>query len=72
MRGLMNIMEVLNMEAKYVSPQTASKMFAMSTRLLEDLRRLGGGPPFVKLSRKILYKVADFEKWLETKQGGGE
>ena len=65
-----DIMEVTNMEAKYVSPQTASKMFAMSTRLLEDMRKLGGGPPFVKLSRKVLYKVADFEKWLEEKQGG--
>jgi hypothetical protein len=58
------------MEAKYVTPQTASKMFAMSTRLLEDMRKFGGGPPFVKLSRKILYKVADFEKWLEERQGG--
>ena len=58
------------MEVKYVSPQTASKMFEMSTRFLEDMRKLGGGPPFVKLSRKVLYKVADFEKWLEERQGG--
>jgi len=66
----MGIMEVANMEVKYVSPQTASKMFEMSTRFLEDMRKLGGGPPFVKLSRKVLYKVADFEKWLEERQGG--
>ena len=66
----MGIMEVANMEVKYVSPQTASKMFAMSTRFLEDMRKLGGGPPFVKLSRKVLYKVTDFEKWLEERQGG--
>lgn len=58
------------MEPRYVSTQTASKVFQLSKRYLEFLRTQVDGPPFVKVGRRVLYKVADFESWLEKKQGG--
>jgi len=59
------------MEPRYVSTQTASKVFQLSKRYLEFLRTQEDGPPFVKVGRRVLYKVADFENWLEASQDKG-
>ena len=36
-----------------------------ATRRLEDLRRRGGGPPYVKHGRKVYYRPQDLEAWIE-------
>jgi hypothetical protein len=66
--------EVLDMETRYVSTKTASRVFQLSKRYLESLRSEGSGPPFVKVGKRVLYKVTDFETWLETsgKKRGSE
>jgi len=56
------------MEVRYVSTQTASRLFQLSKRYLELLRSRKDGPPFVKVGRRVLYKVVDFENWLEASQ----
>jgi predicted DNA-binding transcriptional regulator AlpA len=36
-----------------------------SASTLEKLRIYGGGPMFAKLGRRIVYKVADLDAWLD-------
>ncbi len=44
----------------------ASKSLGLTPRTLQGWRRLGGGPPFVKISsRCIRYRPQDLEKWAE-------
>lgn len=35
-----------------------------SASTLEKLRLYGGGPPFSKLGRRVVYRVADLDAWL--------
>lgn len=43
----------------------------LSTATLEAYRakpgRSGGGPPFARVGRKVLYRVADLDAWLAKK-----
>lgn len=40
----------------------------LSERTLERLRTTGlGGPPFVKLGRRVLYRAADVEAWIASR-----
>lgn len=43
----------------------------VSRALLRKWRRLGGGPPFVKLGRSVRYRELDLEKWLGERQNLG-
>ena len=50
--------------ARLTVQETASyTRLAKST--LDHLRVVGGGPYFIKLGRKVLYDVADLDRWLE-------
>jgi len=44
--------------------RTAEKL-GISPRSLEKWRLTGGGPPFLKLGRRVLYDPQDLEEWLE-------
>lgn len=48
----------------YTDPQFAA-LVQRSTRTTETWRRRGGGPPFVRLGRRILYRKRDVELWLQ-------
>jgi predicted DNA-binding transcriptional regulator AlpA len=46
------------------SEQTAQEL-KVSERTLEDWRRTGAGPPFIRISRRcVRYRRADIEAWL--------
>jgi excisionase family DNA binding protein len=49
---------VLNVKA-------AAKRLGLSKPHLDRLRITGGGPKFVKLGRRVVYRVADLDDWLE-------
>jgi hypothetical protein len=38
---------------------------AIGVRRLQQLRQRGGGPPFLKIGRRVLYDWADFCQWLD-------
>jgi hypothetical protein len=48
----------------YTDPQFAA-LVQRSTRTTESWRRRGGGPPFIRLGRRILYRKSDVELWLK-------
>lgn len=45
----------------------------LNVKTLQKWRRLGGGPPFVKMGASVRYRRADVEAWLTecTRHGGG-
>lgn len=52
-------------EKKLLTPTEVSVLTRIPLRSLIALRRRGDGPPFIRISRKIiLYSVAELEGWL--------
>lgn len=41
----------------------AADFLRLSPRTLEKQRVVGGGPRFMKLGRRVVYKLADLEAW---------
>lgn len=37
---------------------------AIPVRRLQQLRQRGGGPPFIKIGRRVLYDWTDIQEWL--------
>jgi excisionase family DNA binding protein len=47
------------------STSVAASYLGLSPSYLNKLRCTGGGPYFVKLGRRVLYRKADLDSWLE-------
>jgi len=43
----------------------AADYYGVSTRLLEKWRVTGGGPTFIKIGRRVLYRQSDLDDFLE-------
>ena len=48
----------------FATPQ-AAEQYQLSESWLSKLRVFGGGPPYFKLGRRVLYERRSFEKWLD-------
>ena len=48
-----------------LSPDQLAALLLLSIRTLERMRREGLGPRFAKVGKKILYREADVEAWLD-------
>jgi hypothetical protein len=48
----------------YMSTRRVSEAYGFSESFLNKRRVFGGGPPFIKVGRKVLYDDAKFEAWL--------
>ena len=46
----------------------AAAYIPISIGTLNRLRVIGGGPRFIKFEKKVLYDVADLDKWLEARK----
>lgn len=46
----------------------AAQFLGLAPATLAKLRCIGGGPPFTKLGRAVVYEMADLEEWV-TSQG---
>jgi DNA-binding transcriptional MerR regulator len=46
----------------------AAELLRISPRTLEKWRSIGGGPVFVKLGRRALYKFSDLEAFQEARR----
>lgn len=42
----------------------AARYLGLSPKTLETLRTRGGGPPFLKLGRRVVYRKTDLDTWL--------
>ena len=57
-----------NQPEPFWSQALAAAHLALSERTLETLRVRGGGPPFYKLGRRVVYRVHDLNAWAEAQR----
>lgn len=51
-------------ERTVLPTEHAAAYLGLSPKTLETLRTRGGGPPFLKLGRRVVYRKSDLELWL--------
>jgi excisionase family DNA binding protein len=49
----------------YLDTYRAARYLNVSTRTLERLRSVGGGPKFAKAGRRVLYRKEWLDEWIE-------
>jgi predicted DNA-binding transcriptional regulator AlpA len=50
----------------YIDEKELSRRTTLSRTTLQVMRRNGEGPPFARLSpRRLVYRLADVERWIE-------
>jgi hypothetical protein len=48
----------------------AAEFIGLAVATLAKMRCIGGGPPFIKLGRKVLYRRADVAAWRNARRVG--
>lgn len=51
-------------QAEVVDEHGASAIVGLSAATLRTLRTRGGSPPFAKVGRRVVYRVADLRAWI--------
>ena len=59
-------MEPATKPLKLFKQSEIAQIIRKSTAWLERKRWEGGGPPFMKIGRNVLYRESDFLVWLES------
>jgi hypothetical protein len=49
---------------KPIPAAVAAAFLGLAPSTLAKLRSVGGGPPFIKLGRKVVYRTSDLAHWL--------
>jgi molybdenum cofactor biosynthesis enzyme MoaA len=57
----------LDLTHQYMTPAEVSAYVRLAVQTLAKLRVTGGGPSYVKPRRRILYKRADVQAWLDAR-----
>jgi predicted DNA-binding transcriptional regulator AlpA len=52
---------------KVVTASEAARLVGLSASTLAKLRLNGNGPAYCKLGRRVLYRPADLEAWLQSR-----
>jgi predicted DNA-binding transcriptional regulator AlpA len=52
---------------KVVTTKVAARFVGLSESTLAKLRLNGNGPIYCKLGRRVVYRVADLEQWLQSR-----
>lgn len=55
------------MDEKYMTAREAAVILRMSSSTLAKLRVYGGGPNFLKLGGKVIYRQSDLDSWVATR-----
>jgi predicted DNA-binding transcriptional regulator AlpA len=53
--------------SKVVTATAAAKIVGLSESTLAKLRLNGNGPTYCKLGRRVVYRPADLEAWLQSR-----
>jgi hypothetical protein len=53
------------MERRLLTAKEVAEILRTSVGQLANMRLRGEGPPYFKLSRRVLYDVKDLEEWLD-------
>lgn len=51
-------------EKSVLTTRQAARYVELSPKTLETMRTRGGGPPYVKIGRRVVYRRADLDAWL--------
>jgi excisionase family DNA binding protein len=52
---------------EYLTPPQLATLLGLSVRTIEDHRRKGTGPRFMRIGKHVRYALSDVRIWLETK-----
>ena len=55
-----------SLQPQFIRTPDAARFLSISPRTLEKLRVIGGGPPYFKRGRAVLYAITDLGNWLQT------
>lgn len=58
----------LNNQSCRFSTEAAARYLGISVPLLKKLRRFNKGPSFIRISRRIVYDVADLDAYLASQR----
>ena len=50
-----------------LTPQSLAGLLGLSLRTVEDHRRKGTGPRFMRIGKHVRYRMSDVQLWLETR-----
>lgn len=53
---------------RWADPPRTAEYIKKSEGRLAKLRHFGGGPPFAKFGRSVLYDLDDVDRWLESRK----
>jgi predicted DNA-binding transcriptional regulator AlpA len=53
---------------RILSVQDACVYIGLAKSTLDKMRVFGGGPAFLKLGRRVVYDVADIDRWLASRR----
>jgi predicted DNA-binding transcriptional regulator AlpA len=57
----------MNNAAKVVTAGEAARLVGLSESTLAKLRLNGNGPVYCKLGRRVVYRIADLDQWLQSR-----
>lgn len=55
----------LSVQPKYLRPCDAAKYLSVAEKTLAQWRWKGGGPPFMRRGRTIIYAITDLDAWFD-------
>lgn len=55
------------MNNKLLDTVSVAEIIGLAPATLAKLRVFGGGPPFVKLGRRVLYSESELKAWIEVR-----
>lgn len=58
-------------ETYFINDVQASKRLGVSRITMQNWRARGEGPPFYKISRRVIYDWNEVEAWARSKRQGG-
>ena len=60
------------MDKEYITDKQAESLYGFSRDWFKKKRCLGGGPPYTKISGKILYQIHELDKWFKDNMKSSE
>lgn len=62
--GLDKVAAANRIRADLLTPEEFGAMLDVSLHTIESWRKKGRGPDFVRLERRVYYRIADIQKWI--------
>lgn len=50
---------------RLITPQQLADLVGVAVSTLKKWRSIGGGPPWVRIGRRIFYDLVEVEKWID-------